>query len=290
MGKIAVVNVCKGSTRQHRLHTGSNGKWLMSMLLLLWVAVATPHESMAQADFCYTRNTSYRSGEKLTFKVYYNMGFVWIHAGDAIFSAKETEHNGRKAFHIKGDGKTLKSYEWFYKVQDLYESYVDHETLLPMRFVRNVNEGGFKFNQDVKFDRNEKKAIASGKAYNITPCTQDVLSAIYFARNINYDNYQPGDRIPFEMFLDDKIYSLYIKYLGKEQIQTKKGTFRAIKIAPLLIEGTLFSGGEKMTIWVSDDKNHVPLRINSPITVGSIKVDLMEYENLLNPFESLISL
>lgn len=218
------------------------------------------------------------------------MGFVWIHAGDAIFSAKETEHNGRKAFHIKGDGKTLKSYEWFYKVQDLYESYVDHETLLPMRFVRNVNEGGFKFNQDVKFDRNEKKAIASGKTYTITPCTQDVLSAIYFARNIDYSKYQPGDRIPFEMFLDDKIYSLYIKYLGKEQIQTKKGTFRAIKIAPLLIEGTLFSGGEKMTVWVSDDRNHVPLRINSPIAVGSIKVDLMEYENLLNPFESLISL
>ncbi len=288
MGKIAEVDGLKYGAQTNRTKAGSVSN-LLFVVIGFFVAII-PLSSKAQTDFCYTRNTSYRSGERLTFKVYYNMGFVWIHAGDAIFSAKETEHNGRKAFHIKGDGKTLKSYEWFYKVQDLYESYVDHETLLPMRFVRNVNEGGFKFNQDVKFDRNEKKAIASGKTYTITPCTQDVLSAIYFARNIDYSKYQPGDRIPFEMFLDDKIYSLYIKYLGKEQIQTKKGTFRAIKIAPLLIEGTLFSGGEKMTVWVSDDRNHVPLRINSPIAVGSIKVDLMEYENLLNPFESLISL
>lgn len=288
MGKIAVVDVLKNSNQQCPAKAGGKSKWLLILMVLM--TFATPKDGKAQSDFCYTRNTSYRGGERLTFKVYYNMGFVWIHAGDAIFSAKETEHNGRKAFHIKGDGKTLKSYEWFYKVDDLYESYVDHETQLPMRFVRNVNEGGFKFNQDVKFDRHEKKAIAAGKAYSITPCTQDVLSAIYFARNIDYSKYQPGDRIPFEMFLDDKIYSLYIKYLGKEQIQTKKGTFRSIKIAPLLIEGTLFSGGEKMTIWVSDDKNHVPLRINSPIAVGSIKVDLMEYENLLNPFESLISM
>ena len=71
--------------------------------------------------------------------------------------------------------------------------------------------------------------------------------------------------------------------MGKEDISTKYGKFHAIKIVPLLIEGTVFKGGEKMTVYVSDDANHIPLRIESPITVGSIKVDLMHYENLRYP-------
>jgi hypothetical protein len=125
--------------------------------------------------------------------------------------------------------------------------------------------------------------------YNVPKCVQDVLSAIYYARNIDYSKYKPGDKIPFSMFLDDQVYNLYIKYLGKEQVTTKYGTFSAIKISPLLIEGTIFKGGEKMMVWVSDDSNHVPVRVDSPILVGSIKVDLVGYENLRNPFTGLLS-
>jgi hypothetical protein len=260
-------------------------KWAAVILLL-----AAPAVTHAQSDFCNTKNTAYKGGEKLTFKVYYNMGFLWIYAGNAVFSIQGKEIAGQKLFHITGDGKTAPSYEWFYKVRDLYESYIDQETLLPVRFIRNVNEGGLKFSQDVTFNHATHTAISKGKPYTIPNCTQDVLSAIYYARSIDYSKYKPGDKIPFEMFLDDKVYPLYIKYLGKEKIETKRGVFNTIKIAPLLIEGTMFSGGEKMTVWVSDDKNHVPVRINSPIVVGSIKVDLMEYENLRNPFSSILSL
>ena len=90
------------------------------------------------------------------------------------------------------------------------------------------------------------------------------------------------------MLLDDKVYPLYIKYVGKEVIKTKFGTYRAIKIAPLLIEGTMFSGGEKMTVYVTDDDNHIPVRIDSPIAVGSVKVDLASHKNLRHPLKALI--
>ncbi|MFI5196593.1 MAG: DUF3108 domain-containing protein [Chitinophagales bacterium] len=243
----------------------------------------------AQNDFCSAKNTSFRDGEKLTFRVYYNMGFVWITAGYAGFITKGEDMNGRKVYHITGDGKTARSYEWFYKVRDKYETYIDKETMLPARFVRDVNEGGFKINQDVTFYQAKEQAISNQKAYTITKCTQDVLSAIFYARNIDYNKYSPGDKIPFNMFLDDKLYSLYIKYVGKEDIETKMGTYHAIKIVPLLIEGTIFKGGEKMTVWVSDDDNHLPLRVDSPILVGSIKVDLVNYDNLRSPFTSVIS-
>ncbi|MFN7273679.1 MAG: DUF3108 domain-containing protein, partial [Bacteroidota bacterium] len=100
----------------------------------------------------------------------------------------------------------------------------------------------------------------------------------------------PGDKIPFAMFLDNEVFNLYIKYLGKEVIKTKYGTFNAIKFRPLLVKGTLFEGGEKMTVWVSDDNNHIPLRVESPIVVGSIKADMMGYSNLRYPLSSLINL
>ncbi|MCW3124308.1 MAG: hypothetical protein JWQ38_3800 [Flavipsychrobacter sp.] len=254
---------------------------IFSLLLLSW-------QAQAQGDLCITKNTSFRDSEKLMFRVYYNVGFVWINAGNVLFTTKPEEVGGRKVYHITGDGRTAKSYV-FFKVNDKYETYIDKETLLPVRFVRNVSEGGFKFKQDVAFNHKKGQAVSDKKTYAIPKCTQDVLSAIYFARNINYNNYKPGDKIPFNLFLDDKVYNLYIKYIGKEKIKTRMGTYNSIKIAPLLIEGTIFKGGDKMTVWVSDDENHLPLRVESPILVGSIKVDLMGFENLRNPFTSMVS-
>jgi hypothetical protein len=99
----------------------------------------------------------------------------------------------------------------------------------------------------------------------------------------------PGDKIPFSMFLDNQVYNLYIRYLGKEVIKTKYGKFHAIKFKPLLIKGAIFQGGEKMTVWVSDDANHIPVRVESPISVGSVKVDMMDFRNCRSPLTSLIS-
>ena len=255
------------------------GKYLIGLCLLL-----LPAGLFAQSDFCAAKNTSFKDGEKLTFRVFYNMGFVWINAGNVHFNTNLEDMNGKKVYHISGAGKTAKSYEWVYKVRDKYDTYIDKETMLPLRFIRHVNEGGFKIDQDVTMNHVKCEALSDNKTYPIPKCTQDVLSAIYFARNIDYNKHSPGDKIPFTMFLDDKVYSLYIKYVGKEKIETKMGTFNAIKIVPLLIEGTIFKGGEKMSVWVTDDDNHLPLRVESPILVGSIKVDLMSYENLRNSF------
>ena len=256
-------------------------------IVIIVFLLANAFAASAQGDAA--RNNSFKDGERLTFHVYYNMSFVWVNAGTAKFSTDLEDVNGKKEYHITGDGKTSHSYEWFYKVKDRYETYIDKETMLPERFVRDVNEGGTKINQDVTFNHKKGEAISNKKLYTIPKGTQDILSSIFYARNIDYNRYKPGDKIPFNLFLDDKVYNVYIKYMGKEQLTTKMGTFNAIKIVPLLIQGTIFTGGEKMTIWVSDDENHLPLRVDSPILVGSVKVDLMEYSNLRNPFTSLIS-
>jgi hypothetical protein len=242
----------------------------------------------AQNDFCGTGNKCIQAGEKLNFKVFYNLSAIWVAAGEANFTTQLETLNGRSVFHITGDGQTYKSYDWIFRVRDKYETFLDTETLLPQKFIRDVNEGGYKFTHNVVFDQAKKKAYSGKKTFDVPECVQDVLSAIYYARNIDYSKYKPGAKIPFNMFLDDQVYNLYIRYVGKEKIKTKYGTFNAIKITPLLIKGTIFKGGEDMKVWVSDDNNHIPLRIDSPILVGSIKVDMMGYSNLKHPLTSLL--
>lgn len=259
---------------------------MRSLLTALLFIITIP--VYAQIDFCSIKNTSFKPGEKLLFKVYYNMSPFWVHAGNAVFTVNTEMLNDRRVYHITGVGTTQKSYEWFFKVNDKYETFLDHETLLPLRFIRNVHEGSIKFFNYINFNQITHKAISTNGTFDVPKCVQDVLSAIYYARNIDYSKYRSGDKIPFSMFLDDKVYELYIRYMGKETIETKYGKFHAIRIAPLLIDGTIFKGGEKMTVWVSDDANHIPLRVDSPILVGSIKVDMMDYDNLLHPLSSLI--
>jgi len=119
---------------------------------------------------------------------------------------------------------------------------------------------------------------------------QDVLSAIYYARNIDFSKAKINDKIPFSMFLDYEVFNMYVRYLGKELVKTRYGTFRTIKFKPLLVEGTIFEGGEKMTVWVTDDANRIPIRIESPIVVGKVKVDMMSYANIRYPLSSLVML
>lgn len=258
------------------------------LLLISWFLIVFNVTVKAQSEFCKTDNNVVHAGEYLNFKVYYNLGAIWVGAGEANFNTYRTKYKGKDAFHIVGDGKTYSSYDWIFKVRDKYETFIDAQTLLPLVFKRDVSEGGYQFTNFVVFDRELNKAYSNEKSFAVSNCIQDVLSSIYFARNINYDILKPDTKIPFDLFLDDEIHSIYIRYHGKEKIKTKYGTFNAIKISPLLIKGTIFEGGEKMTIWVSDDLNHIPLRIESPILVGSIKVDMMNFRNLKYPLSSLI--
>ncbi|WP_344981699.1 DUF3108 domain-containing protein [Compostibacter hankyongensis] len=239
-------------------------------------------------NFCGLSNISFQPGEKITLKVYYNLGSIFVGAGEATFNTTLEQMKGRPVYHVVGEGRTYGSYDWIFKVRDRYETYVDTANLLPLRFIRNINEGGYKKHEDVTFNQEQHTAVSLKGTHQVPACIQDVISSVFYARNIDFGKYNPGDKIPFAMFLDDEVYNIYIRYMGKEQVSTRYGKFNAIKIKPLLIKGTIFEGGEKMTVWVSDDRNHIPLRINSPITVGSIKVDMIGYQHLRYPLSSMI--
>lgn len=240
-------------------------------------------------EFCGIRNYSWQSGELINYHVYYTLAGVYVYGGEANFNVNLERLNNKPVYHITGDGKTNSFFDGFFKVRDKYESYIDTASLQPYKFVRNVEEGDFKKFESVSFNHSSNTATSQGGTFKVPDCVQDVLSAIYYARNIDFNKYKPGDKIPFNMFIDDKTYGLYIRYLGKETVKTRYGKFKAIKFKPLLIEGTIFQGGEKMLVWVSDDLNKIPVRIESPISVGSVKVDMMGYKNIRYRLTGLIN-
>lgn len=259
-------------------------KFLLSVLLVTVLSSLSPAD-----EFCGLRNRAFEDGENISFNVFYSVIGLYVNAGSANFTVTLDHVNNRPAYHVVGVGSSNPSYDWIFKVRDRYESYIDTASLQPLKFIRNIDEGGFKKYENVTFNHQANTAVTTNGVFKVPNCVQDVLSAVYYARNIDFNKYESGDKIPFTMFLDNEVYNLYIKYLGKETVKTRYGKFRAIKFKPLLVKGTLFEGGEKMTVWVSDDANHIPLRVESPIVVGSVKVDMMQYRNLRYPLSSLIS-
>ena len=261
----------------------------MKKILISTISVICWLNLTAGDDFCGIRNTAFKAGENLTYTVFYAVAGIYVNAGTATFSLTKDRVNNIPCYHVVGEGNTNSSYDWIFKVRDKYETYFDTQNLQPLKFIRNVDEGGYKKTENVTFNRETNTAITNDGVFKLPNCVQDVLSSIYYARNIDFNSYKPGDKIPFSMFLDNEVYNLYIRYIGKEVVKTKYGKFRAIKFSPLLIKGTIFEGGEKMTVWVTDDPNHIPIRIESPIVVGTVKVDMMGYRNNRYPLTSLIS-
>lgn len=239
-------------------------------------------------EFCGTRNSSFAAGERITLKVFYSVAGLFVDAGTATFTTTQETLNGKPVYHGVGEGWSNSSYDWIFKVRDRYESYFDTATLKPYKFIRNVNEGGHKKYENVSFNHDAQTAVTTKGVFKTKECIQDVISAVYYARNIDFDKYKPDEKIYLDVFLDDEVHNMYVRYIGKETIKTRYGKFKAIKFKPLLIKGTMFEGGEKMTVWISDDGNKLPLRIESEIVVGSVKVDMMGYRNLRYPLSSMI--
>ena len=262
---------------------------IITLLILIFIC-SSFEKKQTDNFFCGIRNTAFNEDEVITMRVFYNTVGMYIAAGEATFTTSLERFNGKTSYHCVGEGKTYPFFDNFFRVRDRYETYIDTSNMQPIKFIRNVDEGGYKIYNNVTFNHSAGTAVSTNGVFKTPNCVQDVMSSMYYARNINFDKYKTGDKIPFDMFLDDEVYHLYVRYLGKETIKTRYGKFRAIKIKPLLIKGTIFQGGEKLTAWISDDPNHLILRVESPIAVGSIKVDMFGYKNLRYPLTSLIEL
>lgn len=225
---------------------------------------------------------AFKRGELLSFRLHYGI----MDAGTATLAITDEakELGGRKTFHVVGLGESKGTFDWFFKVRDRYETYIDEKALVPWLFVRRVQEGGYKLSQDYIFNHfNQKVNVGEGKVFPIEPNMQDMLSAFYQARNMDLSNAKPGDLFALKCFVDNEIWPLQIKFIGRETVETDAGTFKCLKFRPIVQKGRVFKREEDLNIWISDDKNHIPVKGQADVLVGSIKMELTGFSGLANP-------
>jgi len=269
-------------------------KYILLLLFSVFDIVAFAQNSLS----CKPETIAFKSGEKLQFVITYNWLLVWTDVGAVQFEAQTVKKFNKDVLMLRGTGITYSFYDWFYQVRDVYTSWVDPSTLLPVYYHRDVNEGGYIIN--IKYNFDYEKMVAYSESFKtrkplwydtipIPKCTYDVISVIYQARNIDFSQVKKNERIPFKILLDNELHDVFIRYKGKEVKRVRGvGKFKCIKFTGSLVAGDVFKGGEDLTIWVTDDQNQIPVWIESPIIVGTIKARLVKYDGLKYPLKSLI--
>lgn len=230
---------------------------------------------------------AFKTGEWFKYKLSYS---GWFKAGEATVNLNE-DLNNNQLLHAKMIGKSTGAVNLFFKVHDRYESYFHKKDIKPYRFIRNINEGGYTKNIEILFDQTTKVAKVnnfkkkSSKDFSFNENSQDMVSVFYYLRNFfRKDDLDKNNEIAIDMFFDSENYSLKIKYLSTEIINTNFGKILCHKIQPYVQSGRVFKKDESLTMWISADKNRIPMRIKADLLVGSIRIDLDSFSNLNHPF------
>ena len=139
-------------------------------------------------------------------------------------------------------------------------------------------------NQDYTFNHYTNKVdVGAGEKIDVPEGTQYMISAFYSARNLDLSNAKEGDVFQINSIVDKEIWPMKIRYVGKDEIKTEIGKFRCLKFRPIVQKGRIFKHEDDLNVWISDDKNHVPLRAQAKLLIGSVKLDIISVKNLANP-------
>jgi len=200
---------------------------------------------------------------------------------------------GDTTYYIKVVGKTKGAFNWFFKVTDVYQTYLDEKYMVPRYFRQRVKEDDYEASRDIHFFHEENKAYfinnknQDSDTVHIEYNVQDLISGVYYARTFKADSLKLNSNIIIPIFLDDTVYQTKLKFIGKETIETSIGKVACLKFNPSVQTGGMFKDDDKLVVYISDDKNHLPILAESEIMVGKVKVELVKYSGLRNSFTSL---
>lgn len=275
------------------------GLKLFLQILLLFVCIQT----VSAADQAAQQQHAFKGGEKLNYNLYYNLGFIWINAGHANFNVSERLFKGVSAFQFTVEGKTTKKFDSYYHVRDTFIAIVNKKDLAPMYAKREVREDGywaqdeFFFSQatasktTVVTDCRRKKNKRNIDTLSFNSSATDMITAIYRLRNFNFETMKVNEKRYFNIVFEDdnEPYTMNITYLGRDKVTLHNGdVYNCYKIRPTVLTGNVFSDENGMTVWVTSDENHIPVLVETPIRVGSLKVMLNAVANPMYPLTSKV--
>jgi hypothetical protein len=230
-----------------------------------------------KAQVPISTSKAFLPGEQLDYSIHY--GIIQVGTARLQVADKLKTFNGKKCFYYYARGLSSPGWDYFFKVRDYYYSYADTSTLLPAYALREVREGDFSNREQFIFNRNENIVIAKNEPHRVPSDVMDLLAAIFYARCIDYDKVALNKEIPFSTFFENELFPVTITYEGKVKIKTKFGYIQCLVIRPKLVEGRVFKGQKDMTIYISDDLCHVPVKVKTAIFVGYIEADLVSFRN-----------
>jgi hypothetical protein len=244
------------------------------------------------------KETVFLPNEKLTYGAYYNFHFIWVNSGEVIFQTDTLAHQGKKKWEFTSIGKSFKAYDIFYQVRDTFYARATYDGFKPDYFIRKVNHAKKSTVHQYHFDHNAGKIYSFIKRSNekafrdtlaLKPTVSDMLSTVYGFRNYNFEQLKKGQKVNFSMLVDNKSEDLYFRYLGKEEVKTRNGRkFLCHQVSIALLGGDFFPDGEYMKVWFTADKNHIPVRVETEILVGSVNAILTGFEHVKYPLTSEI--
>jgi hypothetical protein len=240
------------------------------------------------APFVSKSYDAFQAGESLKFRIHYGI----FNASYATLDLKEEILDDLKIYKATAIGRTTGIARFFFKVEDIYETYFDQSLVKPLKSTRNIYEGGYTKNVEILYDYNNNLAkvndIKNSKlsTVDIEKNVQDLISTFYFLRNhFDVKSLKINDFIRITIFFDAENYPFKMKFLGYENIKTKFGEINCLKFRPYIESGRVFSDSESLTLWVSNDKNKLPIKIEAGLRIGSIEADLEEFRGLKHPFK-----
>ncbi len=220
-------------------------------------------------------------GEELEYRVRY--GFITAGQATLKVAATDVKFSNRPVWHIIANGRTAGSFDVFKRVRNRYDSYVDREDLTPHLYTENIREGNYRRNDKARFYQDQKKIVATKGTHKGADQTFDIVSAYYFARNLDLSGVKIGEEFEMYYYLQNKVTTLKVTYLGKETIKTHNGYMRCLKFNPSIQPGRIFRKDSKLYLWVSDDVNRVPVKANVELLIGSATLELIDAKGLKTP-------
>lgn len=290
---------------EHRTLCRMIFKRIIVILLCLAAAIQPQYaQEISDSTACIPVKTTedehlaFGHGESASFIMHYEWGAIDSDVGSATVRLDSLTFNGKKAYKCTLHGRTTRLYDLIFKVREDFSSIFTRDGLRPLKFDRHSQEGSYEAKNTYLYCPDQQKIMAdlytskrgqSSMEIPYTPCTFDLPTLFYFARNMDFAVIQPGKKYPMTFAIDDDVYNVYFILYGRETIKVKGlGTVKTIKFAAKLLEGEVFKGEADMMIWVTDDENRLPVYFEAPLLVGTAKGRMSSYENLKHPFTSLI--
>lgn len=255
----------------------------------------TGHVVRAQ---CSLENTAFKSGEYLSYNLYFNWKFVWVKAGTASFSTVSSRYNGRQAYR---GSLITRSNSKVDKVFPLRDTLLCYNTLdlIPLYYRKGAREGDrytvdevfYNYvggNSHVRQHRINHEGKSSWQQHSLNDCVFDMMSIFLRARSFNPTNWKRGHYVNFTMVDGRSRFPARIRYEGKMNVKADNGaTYRCLKLA--YQENEDGKGYKKIVdFFVTDDDNHIPIRLDMYLRFGSAKAFMVGMRGIKNKITSQV--